>query len=348
VSRELDFERPLLELERQIAELRRIAAGRDRLASVVAGSHVGPAAEPEEESSALGAEIEALEARAKNLRHEVFSALGRWEIVQLSRHAQRPYTLDYVHRIFTDFVELHGDRAFADDGALVTGLARFNGSPVVVIGHQKGRTTKQNLYRNFGMARPEGYRKAMRVMALAERFNRPIITLIDTPGAYPGVDAEARGQAQAIAESLELMASMGVPIISVVIGEGGSGGALAVGVANRVLMLEYSTYSVISPEGCASILFRDASHAERAADALRLTAPDLLELGVIDDVIKEPTGGAHRDQDTAAANLEAALKKHLSELVRLSPRKLREQRYDRFRALGEFVQAPATVSEGDA
>lgn len=346
MTRELEFERPLLELERQIAELRRIAAGRDRLASVVRGSEVGPAGD---DGHALEAEIAALEDRARTLRDEVFNGLGRWEIVQLSRHPARPYTLDYIQRIFTDFVELHGDRSFGDDGAIVGGLARFNGAPVMVLGHQKGRTTKENLRRNFGMPRPEGYRKAMRLMALAERFNRPIITLIDTPGAYPGVDAEARGQAQAIAESLEMMASIGVPVVSVVIGEGGSGGALAVGVANRVMMMEYGTYSVISPEACSSILFRDPSHAERAADALRLTAPDLQKLGVIDGVIGEPSGGAHRDVDAAAGSLAAVLKRQLAELSRLSPSELREQRYARFRKLGEFVrpgQPPETPRPG--
>ena len=247
--------------------------------------------------------------------------------------------LDYIGRITTEFTELHGDRAFADDGAIVGGLARFDGRPVMVIGHQKGRTTKENMQRNFGMARPEGYRKAMRLMSMAERFSMPVITLIDTPGAYPGIDAEERGQAQAIAESLEHMAHLGVPIVSVVIGEGGSGGALAIGVANRVLMLEYATYSVISPEACSSILFKDPSHAEKAADALRLTAADLIKLGVVDGVVPEPAGGAHRDHAVTAAALAEALRRCLDDLSSMSPDALRDDRFDRFRRLGEFTEA---------
>jgi acetyl-CoA carboxylase carboxyl transferase subunit alpha len=266
----------------------------------------------------------------------VYRSLTRWQVVQLSRHPQRPYALDYFQKSFTEFVELHGDRAFRDDGAIVGGLARLDSQPVMVIGNQKGRTTKENLDRNFGMARPEGYRKAVRLMRLADRFGLPIITLIDTPGAFPGIDAEERGQAQAIAEALEAMAALSVPVISVVIGEGGSGGALAIGVANRVLMLEYSTYSVISPEGCSSILFKDSSRAPMAADALKLTASDLASLEVIDEVIKEPLGGAHRDPDRAAERVKEALLFHLSPLKKLAPADLKEDRYRRFRRLGTF------------
>ncbi|MFO0729225.1 MAG: acetyl-CoA carboxylase carboxyltransferase subunit alpha [Myxococcota bacterium] len=351
MSRELDFERPVLELERKIEELRRIAAGIDRLPSGVS-TEVDPATLGLDENdsifptapdqSNLDRQIARLEKRAKKLQEQVFQSLTRWQIVQLSRHPSRPYALDYIQRIFTDFTELHGDRAFADDGAIIGGLARFGTDPVLILGHQKGRSTKENMRRNFGMARPEGYRKAMRLMRLAERFQHPIITLIDTPGAYPGIDAEERGQAQAIAESLEHMAGLKVPVIAVVIGEGGSGGALAIGVANRVLMLEYSTYSVISPEACSSILFKDASHAERAADALKLSAPDLKGLGVIDDIVEEPVGGAHRDHDLAADRLKEALHRHLRELSQLSADELLRDRYQRFRKLGAFEDLAAS------
>ena len=346
MSRELDFERPVLELERQIAELRRIAAGRDNLASVVASQEMESEPPPpmgghpvvEATDEALEHRIAELEDRARTLQTEVFGALSRWQVVQLSRHPERPYTLDYVAQFCTDFIELHGDRAFGDDGAIVGGFARLDGEPIMVIGHQKGRTTKENLRRNFGMARPEGYRKAMRLMGLADRFGMPIITLIDTPGAYPGLGAEERGQARAIAESLEFMANVGVPIISIVIGEGGSGGALAIGVGNRVSMLEHATYSVISPEACSSILFKDAAHAEKAADALKLTAPDLMALGVIDAIIPEPAGGAHRDPELAAARVVATIKRQLTEMSKLKSRDaLRRDRYDRFRRLGQFV-----------
>jgi len=349
VSRELDFERPVLELERKIEELRRIAAGIDRLPSGVAAENDPPTGDvhPSDTDSSLPAradqsdldrQIARLEKRAQKLQEQVFHSLTRWQIVQLSRHPSRPYALDYVQRVFTDFTELHGDRAFADDGAIVAGIARFGTDSVMILGHQKGRSTKENVRRNFGMARPEGYRKAMRLMRLAERFGLPIITLIDTPGAYPGIDAEERGQALAIAESLEHMAGLRVPVVAVVIGEGGSGGALAIGVANRVLMLEYSTYSVISPEACSSILFKDASFAERAADALKLTAPDLQRLGVIDDIVPEPVGGAHRDHELAAARLREALTRHLRDLARLDAAQLTDDRYRRFRKLGAFEE----------
>jgi acetyl-CoA carboxylase carboxyl transferase subunit alpha len=338
-----------LELERQIEELRRIAAGLDRHPGVVGGDVEAPIDDVQApgdpppanaEAGALEKEIAQLEKRARNLQQQVFSALSRWQIVQLSRHPNRPYTLDYVQRMFTDWNELHGDRSFADDGAIVAGIARFGTDSVLVIGHQKGRSTKENMRRNFGMARPEGYRKAMRLMRLAERFGLPIITLIDTPGAYPGIDAEERGQAQAIAESLEAMAHLTVPVIATVIGEGGSGGALAIGVANRVLMLEHGTYSVISPEACSAILFKDPSHAEKAADALRLTAPDLKALGVIDEIVTEPLGGAHRDWDLAASNIGEAIRRHLMSLKHMSVEQLRADRYDRFRKLGALAQGP--------
>jgi acetyl-CoA carboxylase carboxyl transferase subunit alpha len=280
------------------------------------------------DQSDLDRQIARLEKRARKLQEQVFHSLTRWQIVQLSRHPSRPYALDYVQRLFTDFTELHGDRAFADDGAIVAGIARFGTESVMILGHQKGRSTKENVRRNFGMARPEGYRKAMRLMRLAERFGLPIITLIDTPGAYPGIDAEERGQALAIAESLEQMAGLRVPVVAVVIGEGGSGGALAIG----------ATYSVISPEACSSILFKDASFAERAADALKLTAPDLQGLGVIDDIVAEPVGGAHRDHELAAARLREALTRHLRELSKLDAVQLTDDRYRRFRKLGAFEE----------
>lgn len=346
-----------MELERQIEELRRQAAGRDRLANMVApGSLDGtadllPEPPPEEPPKkgkrkvkdtsprSLAAQIARLEERARRLEEQIFSSLTPWQIVQVARHPQRPYTLDYVAQAFTDFVELHGDRHFGDDPSIVGGIAKLRGEPVMVIGHQKGRTTKENVLRNFGMPKPEGYRKALRLMRMAEHFGLPIVTFIDTPGAYPGLDAEERGQAQAIAEALEGMAALRVPVVSAVIGEGGSGGALAIGVANRVLMLEFSIYSVISPEGCASILFKDASYAERAAEALKLTAPHLMALGVVDAVVKEAPGGAHRDIPTTARSLADAVFQHLEELARLGPDELLEDRYQRFRPLGALAGA---------
>ena len=271
----LDFERPVVELQRKIASLKsRTRAPAD-----------------------LAREIRVLEERAEQLQKQIFSELTPWQQVQLARHPGRPYTLDYIPRLFTDFRELHGDRAFADDAAMVAGIAFFDGRPVVVMGQQKGRKTKEKLARNLGMAKPEGYRKTMRLMSLAARFGHPVLCLLDTPGAFPGIDAEERGQAEAVAKSLEVMAALPVPIISVVIGEGGSGGALAIGVANRVLMLENAVYSVISPEGCASILFRSDERKAEAAAAMKVTAPEILRLGVIDEIIPEPPGGAHRDVD---------------------------------------------------
>lgn len=311
----LDFERPLLELEKKIEELKSLS-----------------------ESGAVDftSEIRKLEKKARKLQDEIFNDLSRWQVVQLSRHNGRPYFLDYLGFLFTDFFELAGDRHFGEDPSIVGGFARFDGEPVMVIGHQKGRSTKENMSRNFGMPRPEGYRKARRLMELAERFERPILTFVDTPGAYPGIGAEERGQAEAIAVNLELMSRLRVPIVSTVIGEGGSGGALAIGVGNRVLMMENSIYSVISPEACSSILYRDASKAEKAADALKLTARDLLEFKVIDEVVPEPPGGAHRDPARAAEQLGRALRKHLGQLRPLSGDALIEDRYKKFRALGMF------------
>ena len=322
MGRELEFERPVRELDRQIEALKRLSEE----------------AATGEARTRLEAQIRDLEARATSLTSEVFRGLSRWQIVQLARHPERPYTLDFVDRILTDFEELHGDRTFGDDPALVGGIGRLQGRPVVVVGHQKGRSTSENVRRNFGMPRPEGYRKAMRLMDLAARFARPLITLIDTAGAYPGLDAEERGQAQAIAASLEKMAGLPVPVVSVVIGEGGSGGALAIGVANEVFMLSHATYSVISPEGCASILFKDAGRAAEAADTLRLTAPDLLRMGVIDHVIEEPVGGAHRDPAAVAGALERALVDALARLSQLDAPALREGRYARFRQLGTIAR----------
>ena len=313
----LDFEKPLLELERKIEELRQLAA---------AGT------------VDFADELGRLERKSERLQQEIFSDLSRWQVVQLSRHPARPYTLDYVGSLFTDFVELHGDRRFGEDSAIVGGFARFDGEPVLVLGHQKGRSTKENMQRNFGMPRPEGYRKALRLMEMAERFRRPIFTFIDTPGAYPGIGAEERGQAEAIAVCLERMASLGVPVIACVIGEGGSGGALAIGVGNRVLMLEHSVYSVISPEACSAILYRDPTKASKAADALKLTARDLEELGIVDEVIAEAPGGAHRDPALTARHVGESLRRHLAELRSLSTAALVEDRYRKFRALGVFEE----------
>lgn len=262
-----------------------------------------------------------------------------WERVQLARHAKRPHALDYIQRLFTDFAELHGDRAYADDASIVAGMAWFDAQPVMVIGHQKGRDTKQKLTRNFGMPKPEGYRKAMRVMDLAAKFNRPVITLLDTPGAYPGIDAEERGQAEAIAVNLRGMSSLGIPIIAVVIGEGGSGGALALGVGNRVYMFENAVYSVISPESCAAIIYRDATRAPDAAAALRMTARDLLSLGLIDGIVPEPGTGAHEDADGAAESLRTTLRHALAQLAPMSAQQLIDDRYEKFRRMGSlFVQ----------
>jgi len=311
-----DFERPLIALESKIAELKQLSGG----AAVD-----------------FTDEILRLEKKAKRLQQEIFSDLSRWQVVQLARHPNRPYFLDYLGQLFTDFFEVEGDRRFAADRSIVGGFARFDGEPVVVIGQQKGRNTKENMLRNFGMPRPEGYRKARRLYDLADRFRRPLITFIDTPGAYPGIGAEERGQAEAIAVNLEVMSSLGVPSISVVIGEGGSGGALALGVTSRILMLQYSTYSVISPESCSSILYRDATKAQKSAEALKLTAKDLAGFGIIDEVIPEAPGGAHRDPQKTAENVQAALRKHLAELKAMSAEDLVRVRYEKFRAMGAYA-----------
>ncbi len=314
----LDFERPIIDLERKIEELRGLST----------------------DSLDFSAEIRKLEQKARKLQRDVFADLTPQQKVQLSRHPARPYTLDYVRLLMDDFLELHGERSFRDDPAIVGGIARFDEREILVLGHQKGRNTKENLHRNFGMPRPEGYRKCARLMRLASRFGRPILSFIDTPGAYPGIGAEERGQAEAIAKSLQVMASVRTPIVAVVIGEGGSGGALAIGVADRVLMLEYSVYSVISPEGCASILWRDSTRVADAAEQLKLTANDLVRLGVIDEIVPEADGGAHRDPAITASNLRTALKRHLKELSQLPAKELVEQRYRKFRAMGAYAETP--------
>jgi acetyl-CoA carboxylase carboxyl transferase subunit alpha len=267
-----------------------------------------------------------------------------WERVQLARHPKRPHALDYIQRLFTGFQELHGDRTFSDDHAIVAGMARFDGRPLMLVAQQKGRDTKQKVFRNWGMPRPEGYRKAMRLMELAAKFSRPIVTLLDTPGAYPGKDAEERGQAEAIAQSLREMSRLGVPVIVVVIGEGGSGGALAMGVGNRIYMLENAVYSVISPESCAAIIYRDSGKAPEAAAALKMTAPDLLELGLIDGIVPEPGGGAHADPDQAAEALAHTLRQSLAELAGMSPDQLIGERYEKFRRMGSFFTESAATS----
>ena len=311
-----EFEKPLAALESKIEELKQLSGG--------AGVDFSD-------------EIVKLERKAKKLQTEIFRDLSRWQVVQMARHPNRPYTLDYLQAIFTDWMELEGDRRFGADHAIVAGLARFEGEPVVVVGEQKGRGTKENMLRNFGMPRPEGYRKARRLYDMADRFRRPLITFIDTPGAYPGIGAEERGQAEAIAVNLEVMSSLGVPSISIVIGEGGSGGALALGVTNKILMLEYSTYSVISPESCSSILYRDASKAQKSAENLKLTAKDLAGFGIVDEVIKEAPGGAHRDPKLTAENLAGAIRRQLNDLRQLNPEQLVRQRYQKFRAMGVFT-----------
>jgi acetyl-CoA carboxylase carboxyl transferase subunit alpha len=311
----LEFEQPIAELEAKIEELR----------------YVGDDAEIN-----IGEEIARLQAKSKSLTESIFSNLNSWQISQLARHPQRPYTLEYINEIFTDFEELHGDRAYADDKAIVGGVARLDGRPVMIIGHQKGRDTKEKVIRNFGMPRPEGYRKALRLMGMAERFRLPILTFIDTPGAYPGVGAEERGQSEAIARNLLEMSNLRTPIICTVIGEGGSGGALAIGVGDRVMMLQYSTYSVISPEGCASILWKSAEKASDAAEALGITSERLKELGLIDYIIAEPLGGAHRDVPMMAANIKRALLGKLEELDRLDTTQLLENRYRRLMSFGNF------------
>jgi acetyl-CoA carboxylase carboxyl transferase subunit alpha len=314
----LDFERPIVELENKIAELKQLGGNQ------------------------LDLEIRRLERKARQLQREVFSELTPWQKVMLSRHPLRPFTLDYIERLIDGFIELHGDRAFRDDEAIVGGVGKLRlpgrAQPVMVIGHQKGRGTKENIRRNFGQPRPEGFRKARRLMELAARLRLPIVTFIDTVGAYPGIEAEERGQAEAIAKNLEVMSRLPVPIVSVVIGEGGSGGALALSVADRILMLEYAVYSVISPEGCAAILWKDGKKADLAARALRMTANEIVELGVADGVLPEPPGGAHRDPDHSARVVAEAIGQALDELGRLDVDERLEQRYRKFRKMGAFVE----------
>jgi acetyl-CoA carboxylase carboxyl transferase subunit alpha len=314
----LDFEQPIAELEAKIDELH----------------YIGDDADVN-----INDEIHKLKEKSSTLTESIFSSLTPWQVSQLARHPQRPYTLDYIIRIFTDFEELHGDRHFADDHAIVGGVARLDDKPVMVIGQQKGRDTKEKLQRNFGMPRPEGYRKALRLMEMAERFNMPILTFIDTPGAYPGIGAEERGQSEAIAKNLKVMARLKVPIICTVIGEGGSGGALAIGVGDKTLMLQYSTYSVISPEGCASILWKSAEKASEAAEALGITSGRLYELGLVDSVIPEPLGGAHRDVDVMAETIKQSLLKNLDALAKKPTDDLVEARYKRLMSYGQFTDS---------
>ncbi|MCL6556758.1 MAG: acetyl-CoA carboxylase carboxyltransferase subunit alpha [Burkholderiales bacterium] len=314
----LDFEQPIAELESKIEELRYVQ---------------------DESALDISEEIERLQKKSKALTKDIYAKLTPWQISQVARHPQRPYTLDYINALFTDFEELHGDRHFGDDPAIVGGLARFNGQPVMVIGHQKGRDTKEKIHRNFGMPRPEGYRKAQRLMKLAEKFGLPLLTFIDTPGAYPGIDAEERGQSEAIASNLYVMASLRTPIICTVIGEGGSGGALAIGIGDVMLMLQYSTYSVISPEGCASILWKSADKAPEAAETLGITASRLKTLGLIDRVVNEPLGGAHRDPEAMMATLRKVLTETLRDLQDHSVDELIERRFQRLMGYGRFKEA---------
>lgn len=313
----LDFERPVLELERKISELKNFA---------------------ENEKIDLSKDIQRLESRLDKLKKEIYENLTPWQRIQIARHPKRPYTLDYIGMIMTDFIELHGDRLFGDDRALIGGFARIEKQKLIVLGHQKGRDTKENLVRNFGCAHPEGYRKALRLFKMAERFHFPVVAFIDTPGAYPGVGAEERGQSGAIAENLNTMSILKTPIIVVVIGEGGSGGALGIGVGDRVCILENGYYSVISPEGCAAILWKDRQKAPEAAAALKLTAKDLLNLGIVDEVIPEPLGGAHRNPQEAAGNIKEGILKYLKDLKNISLSELVKQRYQKFRKIGVFKE----------
>jgi len=325
----LDFEKPLVELEEKLAEMRVYLKS-------------GSAETSKEGADGLKREIEALEAKVESLRKTIYRHLTRWQKVQLARHPERPYTLDYIYMMTKEFVELSGDRHFKDDKAIIGGFARIEDAEsgfsqsVMVIGHQKGRDTKSNLYRNFGMAQPEGYRKALRLMKLAERFGKPVVTLIDTPGAFPGLEAEERGQAEAIARNLYEMASLKVPVICVIIGEGASGGAIGIGVGNRILMAENAWYSVISPESCSSILWRSWNYKEQAAEALRLTAEDLLEQKIIDRIVPEPLGGAHHDPDTMARTLKSFLIEELQELMKKEPSTLVDERVEKFSGMGVF------------
>lgn len=317
----LDFEQPIAELENKIEELRFMQ---------------------DDSAVDISEEISRLEKKSQGLTKDIYAKLSPWQVAQVARHPQRPYTLDYISRIFTDFEELHGDRSFADDKAIIGGLARFNGQPCVVIGHQKGRDTKEKIFRNFGMPRPEGYRKAERLMKLAEKFQIPVFTFVDTPGAYPGIDAEERGQSEAIGRNLYVMAELKTPIIVTIIGEGGSGGALAIAVGDTVQMLQYSTYSVISPEGCASILWKSAEKANEAAETMGITAQRLKTLGLIDKIVNEPVGGAHRDHGAMAQSLKKALQDALKQLSGLSTSELLEARYARLMSYGRFKEQPVT------
>jgi acetyl-CoA carboxylase carboxyl transferase subunit alpha len=311
-----DFEKPIEELERKILELTAISS----------------------DEMDLKTEVATLEKKVEKIRREIFTNLSRWQTAQVARHANRPFAMDYIKLIFTDFIELHGDRNFGDDHAIVGGLARLDGEPVMVIGHQKGRDTKEKVFRNFGMPHPEGYRKALRLMEMAERFRLPIVTLVDTPGAFPGIGAEERGQAEAIARNLREMSRLRVPIVVAVTGEGGSGGALGIAVGDRILMLEFAVYSVISPEGCAAILWSDGTKGAQAAESLKLTAGDIKGLEVIDEIVKEPLGGAHRDHVTAAKSLHEAISRILKELRAIPIDKLVEERYGKFRKMSRFVE----------
>jgi acetyl-CoA carboxylase carboxyl transferase subunit alpha len=310
----LDFEKPILELEKKVEEMRKYA-----------------------DNPEIAQEIVRIEKRVRQLQHSVYAGLTRWQKVQLARHADRPYTLDYIQLMTKDFVELHGDRTFKDDKAIVGGLARIEDQSVMILGHQKGRDTKSNLYRNFGMPNPEGYRKALRLMKLAEKFGRPVITLLDTPGAFPGLEAEERGQAEAIARNLLEMSRLRVPIIVAIIGEGASGGALGLGIGDRILMLEYAWYSVISPESCSSILWRSWNYKEQAAEALQLTAPDLLKQGIVDVIVPEPLGGAHRDHVQMSTILKDMLLEELKHLKKIKPDKLVDRRIEKFSKMGVTV-----------
>jgi acetyl-CoA carboxylase carboxyl transferase subunit alpha len=319
----LDFEKPILELQRRLQDLK---------------DH------SDEHELNFDSEVKAMEAKIEATRREIYSHLTAWQRVQIARHTQRPFALDYIERCFTDWTELHGDRLFADDKAMPSGLARLGPYRCVVITHQKGRDTKENVKRNFGCAHPEGYRKALRLMRLAEKFGMPVISLIDTPGAYPGIGSEERHISEAIAVNLREMMQLHVPSIAAVIGEGGSGGALGIGVADRVLILENAYYSVISPEACSAILWRDRKHAAEAAEALKLTGQDLLKLGVVDEIVPEPEGGAHRDYDSAAANLGTALRQNLEKLLEQPIEQLLKKRYKKFRALGNFAEGKAATA----
>ena len=311
----LDFEKPIFELETRLAEMKKVSDNLD-----------------------IAGEIKIIEDKVETLKESIYKDLTRWQRVQLARHPERPYTLDYIYMMTQNFIELHGDRTFGDDKAIVGGFAKIDDRKVMIIGHQKGRDTKSNLYRNFGMPNPEGYRKALRLMKLAEKFNRPIITMIDTPGAYPGLEAEERGQAEAIARNLLEMSRLKVPIIVVIVGEGASGGALGIGIGDRILMLENTWYSVISPESCSSILWRSWEYKEQAAEALRLTAPDLLEQKVIDRIVPEPLGGAHKDQELAASILKKVLLEELQLLEKIKPDKLVDMRLEKFGKMGAYIE----------